>query len=94
MRRPLAVSILANTRRTVLYVGVTGDLARRLHQHRTGTGSQFARRYHADRLVYVALFENPLDAIACEKQLKAGSRQRKVELIERANPDWLDLSEV
>ena len=93
MHHPFAVYILSNPRRTVLYVGVTANLARRLHQHRTGTGSKFARRYHAERLVYVACFEHALDAIAFEKQLKAGGRKKKVELIERMNPDWLDLTE-
>jgi len=90
--RTLAVYILTNSRRTVLYVGVTNDLVRRLLQHRTGTGSRFAQRYQADRLVHVEFFADARFAIAREKQLKAGSRARKVALIERGNPEWRDLS--
>jgi putative endonuclease len=92
MPRPCAVYILTNPRRTVLYVGVTSNLTRRLEQHRCGLGSRFTRRYHADQLVYVECFEGPRAAIAREKQLKAGSRRKKVELIERNNPDWVDLT--
>jgi putative endonuclease len=92
--RTLAVYILANARRTVLYVGVTNDLVRRLVQHRTGTGSRFAHRYQADCLVYVEFFAEARFAIDREKQLKAGNRARKVALIERGNPEWRDLSEL
>lgn len=88
----MAVYILSNLRHTVLYVGVTGDLVRRLAQHRNGTGSVFARRYHADQLVHVEFFDDPARAIAREKQLKAGSRRRKVALIEGGNPEWADLT--
>ena len=90
--QPLAVYILSNLRHKVLYVGVTGDLARRLAQHREGTGSAFTRRYHVDQLVHVEFFDEPMQAIAREKQLKAGSRRQKVALIERGNAGWVDLA--
>jgi len=92
--RTLAVYILTNSRRTVLYVGVTNNLVRRVLQHRTGTGSRFAHRYQADRLVHVEFFADARIAIAREKQLKAGNRARKVALIERENPEWRDLSDL
>jgi putative endonuclease len=92
--RTLTVYILANSRRSVLYVGVTNDLVRRLFQHRTGTGSRFAHRYQAERLVYVEFFAEARLAIEREKQLKAGNRARKVALIERGNPEWRDLSDL
>jgi putative endonuclease len=92
LRRPYAVYILTNPRHTTLYIGVTRDLVRRLHQHRAGTGSAFVRRYHLDQLVYVEFHDEARFAIEREKQLKAGNRARKVALIERANPEWRDLS--
>lgn len=91
-RRQLAVYILANVRRTVLYVGVTGDLVRRVRQHREGNGARFTRAYHAHQLVYVEFFDDARSAIAREKQLKAGNRKRKVALIEGLNPEWRNLA--
>ena len=92
MRRPYAVYILCNRRRTTLYVGVTRDLSRRLHEHRMGMGSRFVHRYQLDQLVHVEWCDDAGPAIEREKQLKAGSRRRKVELIESGNPEWRDLS--
>jgi putative endonuclease len=93
LRRPYAVYVLTNHRHTTLYIGVTRDLVRRLHQHRAGTGSTFVRRYHLDQLVHVEFYDEARWAIEREKQLKAGNRARKVALIERGNPEWRDLSE-
>ena len=90
--RPFAVYILTTRRNTTLYVGITNDLGRRLAQHRAGSGSRFARRYGATRLVHVEWFGDPLTAIAREKQLKGGSRAAKVALIDRHNPEWRDLA--
>ncbi|MES2123947.1 MAG: GIY-YIG nuclease family protein [Gemmatimonadota bacterium] len=90
MRR-LATYIMANARRTVLYVGVTNDLVRRCGEHRSAGRSTFCGRYNVHRLVYYELIEGPLSAIRREKQLKAGSRAAKLDLIEWANPEWLDL---
>jgi putative endonuclease len=88
--RTYTVYVLAN-RRHRLYIGVTSNLTRRLHQHRTGTGSRFAARYAMTRLVMVETCASPLEAIAREKQLKQWSRARKLALIEQVNPDWEDL---
>ena len=91
-RRRYAVYILTNRRHTVFYVGVTGDLTRRLDQHRKGSGARFTCRYHVDQLVYVEFFDDVRSAIAREKQLKAGSRRRKESLIEGMNPEWRNLA--
>jgi putative endonuclease len=87
------VYILANSSRT-LYVGVTGNIARRMQQHRTGAVPGFTRRYMVRRLVYIESASNPRDAIAREKQLKRWSRWKKLELIEANNPEWADLAEL
>jgi putative endonuclease len=84
--------ILTNRRKTVLYTGVTNDLVRRLWEHRHGHRG-FAKRYHRDQLVWYEVYRDSYNAISREKQIKAGSRRRKIELIERSNPAWRDLSE-
>ena len=84
--------ILTNDNRTVLYVGVTSDLARRLQQHADGAGKGFTWKYNCKALVYVERFENIDDAIQREKQIKGGSRKKKVGLIESMNPEWRDLA--
>ena len=86
-----AVYILASKRHGTLYIGVTNDIAKRLDEHERGTGSKFVRDYKLKRLVHVEMFDEPLDAIAREKQLKKWNRDWKIALIERENPDWLDL---
>jgi len=86
------VYILASLSRT-LYVGMTNDLRRRLHEHKHRTRPGFATHYHIDRLVY---FEHTTDvqaAIARETQIKAYSRKKKVALIESINLGWTDLAE-
>lgn len=75
----------------VLYVGVTAQLAMRIHQHRAGTGSAFCNRYKLTRLVLVEPHVTIEEAIAREKALKAWQRSWKVRLIESANPQWRDL---
>jgi putative endonuclease len=87
------VYIVASVSRTH-YIGVTNDLERRLWEHRTGYGSQFAfaHRHHCTDLVFVEPYSDIRDAIAREKQLKGWSRQKKCALIEAANPAWIDLS--
>ena len=83
--------ILANARRTVLYVGVTNNLPRRCMEHRAATRTTFTGRYHVVELVYFEEHPRPRDAIAREKQLKAGSRAAKERLISTFNPAWEDL---
>ena len=90
--RAYYVYILANRHRTI-YTGVTNNLLRRLHEHRTGKSSGFTRRYGVDRLVYVEATTDIHAAIAREKQIKGWVRRKKVTLIESVNPGWKDLSE-
>jgi putative endonuclease len=87
------VYIITNRPYGVLYTGVTSDLATRVHQHRSGTGSQFARRYNLTRLVHAERHNHIHDAIAREKAIKAWQRAWKIRLIESANPAWRDLWE-
>jgi putative endonuclease len=84
---------MANAHNTVLYTGVTNQLQRRVMEHRSGTGSAFSKKYNVTKLVYVETGDDINTAIAREKQIKAGSRRKKIELIERLNPEWNDLFE-
>lgn len=86
------VHILASKSR-VLYIGVTNNLERRLFEHRQKLVPGFTAKYSVKRLVYYELFENIRDAIAREKQIEAWRREKKIALIERANPEWRELSE-
>jgi putative endonuclease len=92
MSRQYYLYIMSNARRTVLYTGVTNNLSRRVSQHRIGEGG-FTTRYHCDRLVFYEVYEDSYNAIAREKQIKAGPRVRKMGLIEQMNPGWRDLYE-
>ena len=87
------VYITTNPDRTVLYTGVTNDLEKRVNEHKSGSGSQFTAKYKICRLVYFEEYQSINDAIAREKQIKDGSRKKKITLIESKNPNWLDLSE-
>jgi putative endonuclease len=91
MERGGFVYILANRAHGVLYVGVTADIDQRLWQHRNGMGSKFCRKYGIDRLVLVEEYPTIEEAITREKQLKNWRREWKIELIEAANPEWVDL---
>ena len=77
----------------VIYVGVTGFLMARVLRHRAGEGGVFTRKYRAYRLVYFQSFHNVGDAIARETEIKKWRREKKIALIERANPTWEDLAE-
>jgi putative endonuclease len=87
------VYIMADRYRGTLYVGVTSDLATRVTQHRDGSGSDFCKRYGVTRLVWANLCGTIDDAITHEKRIKRWRRQWKIELIEKANPEWEDLYE-
>ena len=87
------VYIMADRYRGTLYIGVTSDLAARIHAHREGRGSKFCARYGLTRLVHVEEAPTIEEAIAREKAIKKWNRARKIELIEEANPDWMDLFE-
>ena len=86
-----AVYILTNHKHGALYTGVTADIAARMMQHKVGKGSKFCRKYGIDKLVYLEPAERIGDAIAREKAIKKCRRAWKIELIEKANPDWRDL---
>lgn len=86
------VYILANKNNTTLYVGVTSDLAQRFEQHKSKTPKSFTKKYNLEKLVYYEAFDDIKSAIMREKQLKAGSRKKKEELINQLNPGWEDLS--
>jgi putative endonuclease len=87
------VYILTNAWNTVLYVGVTSDLRARIYQHREKLLPGFTNRYNVWKLVYYETGNDAAGAITREKQIKAGSRQKKIELINRSNPEWRDLYE-
>jgi len=88
-----AVYILASRRNGTLYVGVTGDLIRRIHEHKTDLIDGFTKQYQAHQLVYFEQHDNMESAITREKQIKKWNRQWKLELIEESNPNWQDLYE-
>ena len=88
------VYILASGRHGTLYIGVTNNVRARLEQHRAGRGSKFVSKYKVHRLVHVETFATPQEAIAREKQLKFWRRDWKIELIEKDNLDWSDLSDL
>jgi putative endonuclease len=87
------VYILASKRNGTLYIGVTNDLLRRVHEHRKGAADGFTNKYGVRRLVYFEQTPSVTAAIAREKQLKKWNRQWKIELIEKSNPYWRDLFE-
>jgi len=88
-----SVYILTNRYLTTLHVGVTGDLARRIYEHKTGDVDGLAKRYHVTRLVHVETFSDVQQAIDRQKQLKNWSRARTMDLIRSQNPDFDDLSD-
>ena len=87
------VYIMNNNRNGTLYTGVTSELAVRIVQHRSGSGSKFCSKYGLNRLVYVEPHARIDEAIAREKSIKAWRRSWKIRLIEGANPEWQDLFE-
>ena len=91
MSKLYCVYIMTNRTNRVLYTGVTGDLKRRAYEHRTGHGGGFTSRYKAHKLGYYEVTDDAEAAIAREKQIKAGSRQAKIDLINGMNPEWRDL---
>jgi predicted GIY-YIG superfamily endonuclease len=90
MKQP-AIYIMANKRNGTLYTGVTSNLIQRIWQHKSNTIESFAKRYGCNLLVYYEIYDEMVTAITREKQIKAGSRKKKIVLIETLNPDWKDL---
>ena len=90
---PYYTYILASGRNGTLYVGVTNNIARRVHEHRTGDTPGFTKRYGVKKLVHVETYDDVRLAIQREKTFKRWSRAWKLALIEEHNPQWLDLFE-
>jgi putative endonuclease len=86
-----AVYILASKRNGTLYTGVTSDLLKRMWQHRNKVIDGFTQKYSVHMLVYYELADEMTAAIAREKQIKGGSRAKKLAMIESVNPEWRDL---
>ena len=93
MSKQYYVYIMTNRYNTVLYTGVTNDLMRRAYEHKAGLGGRFTSKYRVTKLVYYEEFADPNSAIAREKQIKGGSRQKKLDLVNEMNPEWKDLYE-
>jgi putative endonuclease len=87
------VYLLASGKHGTLYVGVTNDLARRVYQHKTDVFRGFTSRCLVHHLVWFKRYDDPVNAIAREKEIKKWRREWKVNLIERSNPEWADLYE-
>lgn len=85
--------ILASKRNGTLYIGVTNDLERRLYEHRNNLIEGFTNKYNVHHLVYYEDVNDIQAALQREKQLKRWTRKWKIELIEKANPEWRDLAE-
>ena len=91
--KQMYVYILTNRRDGVLYTGVTSDLKRRVWEHKNHVVKGFTQRYNVDKLVYFEVLSDELSAIQREKQIKGKKRNKKISLIEEANPEWVDLFE-
>lgn len=94
MGKEFFVYILTNKNNSVLYIGVTSDIKQRIQKHKTNFyPNAFSKRYKLNKLVYLVFHPSSMDAINREKQLKAGNRQKKINVINTLNPEWKDLSE-
>jgi putative endonuclease len=87
------VYILSSRKNGTIYIGVTGNLTKRVYEHKEGLIEGFTKKYKVHNLVYFEQTNNVNEAIRREKQLKKWNRQWKINLIEKENPDWLDLSD-
>ena len=85
------IYIVTNKTNTVLYTGVTSDLKKRIWEHKEKIVKGFTEKYNINKLIYFEIFNDPENAILREKQIKAGSRNKKIELIKKNNPEWKDL---
>jgi len=91
MDKQFYVYIMTNKNNTVLYTGVTNYLKRRVYEHKAKLIEGFSKKYNVTKLVYYEIFEDSYNAISREKQIKAGSRQKKIDLINTMIKDWRDL---
>ncbi len=93
MSRQYYVYILTNINNRVLYTGVTNDLKRRVYEHKEKFVNGFTKKYNVSKLVYYEIFEDAENAILREKKIKAGSRQKKIDMVNAMNKEWADLYE-
>ncbi|MCX6004176.1 MAG: GIY-YIG nuclease family protein [Chloroflexi bacterium] len=91
MKEQFYIYIICNKNNSVLYIGVTSDLRKRIYQHKAKLVDGFSKKYNLDKLVYYEIADNAEAAISREKQIKAGSRKKKINLINSINPEWTDL---
>ena len=91
-KKSYCIYLFANRKNGTIYVGVSGNLSKRMLEHKNGTNEGFSKKYSLKKLVYFESFEVVENAIKREKQLKAGKRSTKIQLIEKDNPNWDDLS--
>ena len=89
--REYCVYLMTNVHNTVIYCGVTNNLARRVYEHKNGLGGIFTKKYNVNKLVYYEVGDNVNAALAREKQIKGGSRKKKIDLVDGVNPEWKDL---
>jgi len=89
--REYCVYMMTNAHNTVIYTGVTNDLARRVYEHKNGLGGIFTKKYNVIKLVYFEVTDNVQAAVAREKQIKGGSRKKKIDLVNSINLEWKDL---
>ena len=85
------VYLLASDKYGTLYLGVTNDIVRRVYEHKTKAVAGFPKRYAVDKLVWFEIYDDPISAIAREKELKKWRRDWKIRLIKEQNPQWTDL---
>ncbi len=85
------VYLMTNAYNTVIYCGVTNNLARRVYEHKNGLGGIFTKKYNINKLVYYEVGDNVNAALAREKQIKGGSRKKKIDQVNSVNPEWKDL---
>ena len=91
MKKQYYVYIMTNFTNTVLYTGVTSNLVKRVYEHKNKLVKGFTQKYNISKLVYFECFDDPISAITREKQIKAGSRQKKIDLIIKQNLNFDDL---
>jgi len=94
MNKQYYVYIMTNKTNTVLYTGITNNLKRRIYEHKNKLLSGFTKKYNINKLVYYEIFDNSYYAIQREKQIKGGSREKKIELIKKFNPNFNNLYDI
>ena len=91
MNKQYFVYLMTNAHHSVIYTGITSDLKKRVYEHKEKLVAGFTAKYNIQKLVYYEVFADPENAILREKQIKGGSRRKKIDLINRTNKEWRDL---